>query len=267
MHITSTLFSAAFVLLLGSPLALASELTGEPRHAIQVGLGAKMDAIREDLVVPLTFYGPGFRVLLGYQGTVGPGVLSCRADFGMSFLHNRFGHGAMKVDYGAEAVWTTRIVQGLGWHLSLGASLVLDSRVYVLYSWDDSHDYWVGTEVLGPALRHRARLGQNWRIESSMSVALLGLLGRPPAYRTNKQDAMNRPGYYFEKPWGSQRVVGPQNLQAVRLGVALTRVPYDSGEVGRGWSFGIDLRFLRTDQVATNMDISAVAYAAHAWGW
>ena len=259
--------AASFGLLPTRSAQAASDEPAEPGHAIGVGFGVRGDAVREDLVVPLTFSGPGVRMLAGYRGWLGPGLVTARLDVGLAFLFNRFGHIAATVDYSAEVAWTTRILRGMGWHLSLGPALALDTRVNYLYAWDDAHGYWLGTQWLGPALRHARRISDHWRFESGASLAVVGFEGRPPSYRYNKQDALTHLDYYFTQPQRSERFVTLADLQVLRIDAAVRRAAYGASEVGRGWAFGIDIRFARTDVVATNINLSACLYAARAWGW
>ena len=243
----------------------------DPQHALGIGVGLRGDAVREDLLVPLAFAGPGVRLLSAYRGRLGPGVLSVRADLGLAFLWNRFGHMAATLDYGAEAAWTVRFFRGLGWHLSLGPALALDSRVNFLFSWDDAHGYWLGAQWLGPMLRYASRFGDNWRIESGAAMALLGFEGRPPIYRKNKQDALNHLGYYFTRPQWNERFVSLADLQVLRIDAAVRKAAYRDvhagSEIGRGWAFGVDLRLARTSVAAINVNLSVCLYAARAWGW
>jgi len=245
--------------------------TPSPRHALAIGAGLRGDAVREDLVVPLTFSGPGVRLLAAYRGWVGPGLLSARGDLGLAFLFNRFGHIAATLDYNAEVAWTTRVLRGVGWHLSLGPAIALDSRVNYLYSWDDAHGYWLGTEWLGPMVRHTRRVSDRWRLEAGTSLALVGFEGRPPSYRYNKQDALTHVDYFFTQPQRSERFVTLADLQVLRIDVAFRHAAYGapdpSSEIGRGWAFGVDVRFARTTVAATNINLGACLYAKHAWGW
>jgi hypothetical protein len=51
-----------------------------------VALGLRGDAIRDDLLVPLAFAGPGLQVQGFYRGWVGPGVMTARADLAFAYL-------------------------------------------------------------------------------------------------------------------------------------------------------------------------------------
>jgi hypothetical protein len=249
-----------------STLAFGAEET-PVRNAIGVSLGVQDDTVRDDLLVPLTFSGPGIELAFSYRGRIGPGVLAARADFGFSFLLNRFGHQAATIDYSAEVGWAAPIWRGVASYVALGPIAVLQSRYNIIYSWDDAHAYWLSAEWLGLQMRYGARLPRGWRLESSLSFALVGFEGRPPAYRYKKQDAALRPGYIFGQPLKSQEAVTLVDLQAVRLDVAVRPSVYDGSDVGRGWSFGVNASVARTDLPAFNINLSACLYASYAWGW
>jgi hypothetical protein len=249
------------------PAASASaDAPAEARHTLVAGVGLRGDAIREDLLVPLTFSGPGLRLMLAYRGLLGPGLLAISGDVGMAVLWNRYGHMGATLDHNVDAAWTLRVFRAMGWHLALGPQIALDSRFNYIFSWDDAHAYWLGSQWLGPAFRAEGRLTEGWRFEARASFALLGFEGRPPAYRYHKQET--RPGvtYFFTQPNSSESFVTVADLQVVRLDVAVRRATYTGFGVGRGWSFGLDVRLARTGIPATNINLGVCLYAARAWG-
>jgi hypothetical protein len=238
----------------------------EARHTLVVGGGLRGDAVREDLLVPLTFSGPGLRLMLAYRGLLGPGLLAISGDVGMSVLWNRYGHIAAAVDHNVDAAWTLRVFRAMGWHLSLGPQIALDSRLNYILSWDDAHAYWLGSQWLGPAFRAEGRLSERWRWEARASFAVVGFEGRPPAYRYRKIDVHPDVTYFFTQPNSSESFVTLADLQVVRLDVAVRRAAYTGAGVGRGWSFGLDMRLARTGIPATNINLGACLYAVRAWG-
>jgi hypothetical protein len=254
-------------LLLSAPIPALGAEERPLRHALGVSLGVRADAVRDDLLVPLTFAGPGVGTALSYRGVIGPGYLAARADLGFSFLFNRYGHGGATLDWGAAAAWTLPIRRRPSSYLALGPAMVLDSRLSVIYSWDDARGYWLGTEWLGLQLRYGQRLSEAWRLESSLTFALVGFEGRPPAYRYRKQELRPQVGYLLGRPLASQEGVTALDLQAVRLDVAMRPSAFTGSDVGRGWSWGLDARMTRTTLRAYNLNLSACLYASYAWGW
>lgn len=264
---------ARFVVLLGAATAMATPCAwaeeGQPigpRHAVSLGLGLRADTVREDLVVPLTFSGPGLRLMLGYRGMVGPGELALHADVGMALLWNRFGHQAATLDHDADVAWTVPIRRTPISHWALGPMLGLDSHFNFLFSWDNAHAYWLAAQWLGPALGYGRRLGEHWRLESRAGLALMGFLGRPPSYRYRKQETRPSVTYPITQPYGSESFVSLADLQVVRVDVAFRRVAYTGSDVERGWSFGVDARFARASSPATAINMGVCFYAARAWG-
>ncbi len=239
-------------LLLASALALGLVHQAVPSHAQSnahqtagVALGLRGDAVRDDLMVPLGFAGPGFQVQGFYRGWVGRGVMTARADLAFAYLFNRFGHEAATLTTGADVAWTFNVLYRETWHVELGPTLVHESRASYLFSWDDAHIYWLGAQWLGLAVRHVRRLTDNWRLEASASAALLGFAGRPPSYRYNKQETSENGSYYFTQPVRSESFVMLNELQAFRLDLAVRQSAYSRFDVGRGWTFGLDFRMAR----------------------
>lgn len=251
---------------LASATSLAGDAAPQTRHALVASAGLRGDLVREDLLVPLAFAGPGLEIGFGYVGWVGPGVLAARGDFGLATIFNRFGHPAVTMTYGAEATWTLTVFRALDWHLAVGPALALDSRMSLLLSWDDTHGYWLGSEWLGPAARIVARVSDTWRLEGSAAMALLGFLGRPPSYRYDKQEISPHLGYFFTRAQRSESFVMLDDLQVLRLDAALRRAPYDRFDVGRGWAFGLAYRLARAGVPKTNINMSLCFYAKRAWG-
>jgi hypothetical protein len=259
------LFAAACTLFASHARAEDARSTA-PRHALTLGLGLRADAVREDLVVPLGFAGPGLRLSLGHRGDLGPGMLAVHADVGMAFLWNRYGHQAATIDHDLDAAWTVPIRRTSISHWALGPMLGLDSHFNFIFSWDNAHAYWMAAQWLGPALRYGRRVSEAWRLESRAGFALLGFLGRPPSYRYRKQETRPSVTYPFTQPYGAEELVTLADLQVLRADVAFRRARYTGSDVERGWSFGVDLRLARTSVPVTSVNLGVCLYAARAWG-
>jgi hypothetical protein len=254
---------AVLVLTAGARAEDAPALT---RHALGGSIGLRGDAVRDDLLVPLAFAGPGLQFLASYRGWVGPGVLNARADLGVAIVFNRFGHPGLTMSYGALADWTLTVLRANTWHISLGPALALDSRESVLLSWDDAHGYWLGSQWLGPAARFMGQVSSTWRLEASAAMALVGFESRPPSYRYKKQETRPGVGFLFTQPEQSEKLVMLDQLQVFRLELALRRATYNRFDVGRGWAFGLDFRMASTTTPATNINLSACLFAGRSWG-
>ncbi len=261
--------SLTFLLLLSASVAprpAAADAPLSPRHALAVGLGLRADAVREDLLVPLTFSGPGVRLMVGYRGEVGPGMLAANGDLGFAFLLNRYGHQAAAIEHNLDASWTVPFRRTTVSHWALGPMVAAEGHFNYIYSWDDAHPYWLAAQWLGPAVRYGRALSERWRLESRAALAVLGFEGRPPTYRYRKQEMRPSVTYPFTQPYGPESFVTVADLQAVRFDLALRRTGYTGSDVGRGWSFGFELRLARTGTPVTNINLDAGIYAARAWG-
>jgi hypothetical protein len=253
--------------LFASPTAAAEEtFASGPSHALFVGGGIRADAVREDLVVPLTFSGPGLRLLLGYRGEVGPGMLAVNGDAGMAFLWNRYGQAGATIDHNLDAAWTTPVRRTRVSHWALGPMVAVDTRFNLIFSWDNAHAYWLAAQWLGPTVGYGRRLSDTWRLESRAAFAIVGFAGRPPSYRYQKQETRPSATYPFTQPYGPEDFVTLADLQAVRLDVAVRRTAYSGSDVGRGWSFGLETRLTHTGTPATNLNLGVCIYASRAWG-
>jgi hypothetical protein len=257
------LSAGAAGLLLAATAARAAP--DDVRHLLGVSLALRADTVREDLLVPLSFSGPGIRLGGFYQGAVGPGLLEARLELGLRLLENRFGHEAYGLDHGLAVAWVLPVVAGDRLRLALGPAVAWETRLTYLESWDDAHGYWLGARWLGPAARMDVALGSAWRLEASPSVALLGYVGRPPAYRYHKQDALESLDYHVLGPQEDADFATLADFQAAALRLAFRRVSFDAGPLADGLSFGVDGRLARASDPATVVDLEAALWAAWAW--
>lgn len=230
-------------------------------------LAVRGDTVREDLLVPLGFFGPGFRLEGFYRGCVGPGLLTARLAVGARAVFDRFGHFGISIDYGVDVSWILTAYTGEGWRFALGPAFAWDTSINYLASWDDAHAYWLGTQWLGPSGRFLVRAFDGWRVEAGVTLALIGLESRPPLVRFKKQDALNQFSYYVVETHSSERFVGIQDLQVLRLEVTLRPVALEASDAAGGWAFGVDTRLKRTGTPKMTVDLSVAIFASYAWGW
>jgi hypothetical protein len=231
-----------------------------------VSLALRADTVREDLLVPLSFSGPGLRLAGGYQGAIGPGILEVRLELGLRLLENRFGHAAYGLDHGLVASWVLPVAAGERLRLAIGPAAAWETRLNYLETWDDAHAYWLGARWLGPAARVDVALGPAWRLEASPSIALLGFVGRPPAYRYHKQDALESLDFHVLGPQEDASFGTVADFQAAALRLAFRKASFDAGALADGFSFGLDARLARASDPAIAVDLEAALWAAWAWG-
>jgi hypothetical protein len=246
------------------PVAAWAE-SDEARHGIGLRLGIRGTSVREDLLVPLTFSGAGPDLGASYRGLLGPGRLDVGLEAGASLVANRFGHLGVTFDHALDVGYLLPVGEAGAWRFDAGPVVGENSDSLALESWDDAHGYWLGLGWLGPRGSVAGPIGKGWQLEATADLALLGLAGRPPAYRANKQDPTTRFSFYAWHTFADAQVVGPWDVQHFRFDVAARPSP-NSGRVGRGWSFGIQGRFTRADFPKTIIVLESVLYAGWTWG-
>lgn len=255
-------FSMAVLVLLGQPAQAGAEAA---RHRLGMSVGLGANTVRDDLLVPLAFSGPGLHLAGRYAGDVGPGLLLGRLEVGLAGLWNRFGHMGGGVDYGLGASWLLGVAQGAGWRFSLGPALGHDVSAEYLGSWDDAHGYWMGAQWLGVSGRWVSGLGHGWRMEATPIVSLLGARSRPPSNRFVKIEPLDSVSWWLRAPTADPSFVTVAQMQLLRLDLALRPSPLDAPDVVAGWSFGVDSRAWRTAEPKTRIGLASIFYAAYDW--
>lgn len=235
------------------------------RHALGVRLGLRATSVRDDLLVPLAFSGPGLAVGASYQGLVGRGTLDARFEFDVSAVENRFGHEGGTLAHALAVGYLLPVHAAGAWRFSAGAVVGESTDSLYLESWDDTHGYWLGILYLGAAASGAGALSASWQLETRVELALLGTAGRPEEFRRTKQEPLADVSFHVVHPHEDGRVFGPWNVQLLRLDVAARRRSSGDG-AARGWSFGLQGRFARAGFPQTIIVLEGVVYAARAWG-
>jgi hypothetical protein len=233
---------------------------GVSHAATGLRAGIESGALREDLIVPLGFGGGGLHLGAVASTPAGPGLLDLRAGLGLRLLSTRFGQAAASLGTTADVRWLGSLSDAVG----LGPAFVWDAHMNYLESWDDAHGYWVGSQWLGPAVRVTHELGGGPELEAAFAVALVGGVGRPPEIRTEKQDPLKNVGFWLVGPTRGERFVTVDELQVMRLDLAVT---LGRPEPGRGrWAVGADTHLVRTTTPRIAVDLGLTAWVGRAWG-
>lgn len=241
---------AAAVLMLGAQPAVAAG------RAVELSAGLEVESVRDDLLVPLAFSGPGAAFGVGLVVPLGPGTLVSRAGFGFAVVFDRLGFFGGALRYGADVSWLVPLGSS---GVDLGLTLALDTRVNYFYRWDDAHSYWLGTQWLGPAVRARRSLGHSLSLTVLGQLAAVGFAGRPPPDRLVKQEGVDRFAYYFSAPHTDERLVSVDRLQLFRLEGAL--------EWSSGWALVLQLRSTSSQLSAPTFALSATAAVRRTIPW
>lgn len=205
------------VSLFGASLVLgAADARADASHDIGGGLHLAFTQMREDLLVPLRFAGPGTGISFGYAFDDGGFRLESRVRVTASAILDRYGT--------PNAILLPSLDLGAQWHLTsfgdthlaLGAFLSLKETVFYPVSWDDAHAYWLGVTSLGPSARLMTPLGER-HLALDLGIPVVGLVSRPPLHRLYKVDNLVSAGFWLGRFADAPKLSSVHELQALRL--------------------------------------------------
>ncbi len=214
----------AALLLAGAPLAAAR---AEPAVShVGVGLQARFAELREDLLRPLAYRGPGLGLALGFDrrrgGTEHEAALALAADA----VTTRFGQEAIGLGVSARYEQARRVA-ALGpagrTTVDVGAALRGSLALQYHVDWDDAHAYWLTAYDLGPLARLRWDRPGGGRLSATVVLPLVALASRPPERRFNKQDELKSVGFLLGRPHRGLRFAAPPRYLAGALRLAYER--------------------------------------------
>lgn len=222
-------FTSAFAL---SAIVGTSRAHAEPpsSHEIGAGLHLSLTQVRDDLLVPLRFAGPGAGISFGYAFDDDVWRFESRLRTSASALFDRYGTPNIALLPSLD-ISSHRHVTSFGDKtLALGASLSLRETVFYPMSWDDAHAYWLGVTSLGPSARMTLPAGDR-HIALELGLPVVGLVSRPPRFRLYKVDNLVSGGFWFDRFAAKPKLTSLHEFQAFRL-----RAVYQ----GNGHGFRID---------------------------
>jgi len=187
-----------------------------PSHDIGGGLHLAISQVRDDLLVPLRFSGPGAGISFGHAFDDGGFRFESRFRLTASVLFDRYGttNAALlpNLDLGAH-----RHVTSFGdTQLALGAFLSLKETVLYPMAWDDAHAYWLGVTSIGPSARLLTPMGKR-HMALELGMPIVGLVARPPRHRLYKVDNLVNVGFWFSRFADEPKLTSVHELQALRL--------------------------------------------------
>lgn len=185
-------------------------------HDIGGGLHLTVTQVRDDLLVPLRFAGPGVGISFGHAFESDVFRLESRFRLTASALFDRYGTTNAvllpSLDLGAH-----RHVTSFGdTRLAVGALLSLRETVFYPIAWDDAHAYWLGVISLGPSARLMTPMGAR-QLALDLSIPAFGLVSRPPRHRLYKVDDLVDVGFWFSRFADDPKPTSLHELKAVRL--------------------------------------------------
>ncbi|MFC1547223.1 hypothetical protein ACFL5M_01725 [Candidatus Neomarinimicrobiota bacterium] len=195
-----------------------------PIHHIGYEIGLELASLREDLLVPLGFHGPGLSVGFRYAIDAGQFRFYMPLHLKLDYVRNRYSHDGVALSLDLRPSLTVELfeTQELG-KFGAGICLPVEMNNIYLFSWDEAHLYWLSTQSLGIALDWRKELRRDREANVQILLPILTGLSRPPTYRYTKQEAMDDLSFHFTKTHENIKWYGPDDYHSVFIRFQLTK--------------------------------------------
>jgi hypothetical protein len=205
------------------------------RFGGRVALGVHQ--MREDLLNPLRFVGPGadLRLILSRAGTEALQRADVRV--GLAYDRDRYGHRGAAATAAARYTYLRRIGEGgdRRRRVALGATAVATVDEMYVFDWDDAHMYWMTILGLGPAAAAEWSLRAG-RVSADLQFPAVGLVGRPPIDRRRKVDDLVVVSTWIALPFSRLTPAVPPELIAADARLSFARPG------GVRWLYELSLR-------------------------
>jgi hypothetical protein len=175
--------------------SLSADTTPKATHQIGVAVGAVHNQVRDEILAPLSWDGPGLVLDLWYafENNSGRHQLELSAPF--SFPTNRYDHQSWTWGGYAGYSYIHKVAQSKkAGTVLVGALIDWRATGQEYYSWDVSHVYWLNAYELGPTATWRLSFGKKHAIAARLDFPLVALVSRPPLHRYNDEES---DGYWF----------------------------------------------------------------------
>lgn len=171
--------------------------------------------IREDLIAPLRWVGPGFGVSAAHDYRAASWDTSARLRAAFAYVSERYGSSNVlllpAVDLAAHFGHAARPGS-----VDLGVWLGLHQVLGYYVAWDDSYLYWFSTTGLGPSAR--LTLDTLPRpVEVELRAPLVALVSRPPRRRVYRVDNLVSVGFLLGRFADDPQLTSVHELQAAAL--------------------------------------------------
>lgn len=179
-----------------------------PGHEICLGLGVLNYQVKDEIVAPLNWSGPGVAGSLSYSfiGKNGIHELDLGAPFG--FISNRYGHQASTFEIKANYAYLRRLRSSrIPGQIYLGSYAGWNQHIQEYKDWDITHLYWLNAFEIGASVCWKHEWASRHDIRLKIRLPLLAMVSRPGIYR-----------YYASKTLPDEIWVKPfQNMQMTSL--------------------------------------------------
>lgn len=198
------------LLLAVAPTARAAD------HDLAFGVGVVHQQLREELIRPLRWDGPGgaLEVVWGVRGA--HHRIETEFRLPLSVVHNRYDHdgAALGLRLASGITWDALpLAQGV---VSFGGALKGEEALFYSWDWDEEHLFWLTSWEIGPLAAWERPLAASQSLRLSLFVPVAALVSRPPIERFEKIDDLMNPGFYFSKPHSNLSLTSLHEHQAVQ---------------------------------------------------
>lgn len=256
---SQTLYPGLVVLVLAAGVSRAQD-NAATAHLGIYGAGG-IASYRDDLLVPISFDGPAFALGAVYSNRTDERRFDSRLKLGAGFLGDRYSHPAYALSLEVRTSWLVRVTESRqAGSLWVGACLPLQMNNEFFDSWDDSHLYWVSAYMLGVAAAWETGVSQEFTARVRVEIPLLGFVSRPPEYRYNKQDALNKWTFHFSEPNKGLELESLGRYRSILIRTVLDH------EVSSGtWVFGLEFEYRYCSRPLPVQTMQTSIIASYLW--
>lgn len=234
---------------------------GSRHHYIGLTTGGGIASYREDLLVPISFDGPGFIIGGYYSAQSERSQLNIRLKFGIAMLKNRFSHKAYAATLELRPTWMRKVHGHVQTdQLWVGLAFPMQMNNLFMDSWDDAHLYWLTTHSFAFAAEYRIADSRLGCPEVRFELPVLGFVSRPPAYRYQKQEAVSHLGYHFTEPNGAFDFEGLWEFQAPQLQIMMRR-----GSMNSHMRFGLEFELNHCREPEPMWGVTTILIFSYQW--
>jgi hypothetical protein len=211
----SPLALALFWLAAAPARATESAPSVDRGHQLGVGPVVAATQVREDLVAPLRWVGPGFGITLSHDYRAATWDVEERLRLALAYVSERYGssNALLLPAFDVSAHFGSA---GRPGSIDFGAWFGVHQLLGYYVAWDDAHLYWFTTVGLGPSVRFTADTLPR-PVEIEVSAPLVALVSRPPRRRLYKVDNLVSPGFLFGRFAHEPELTSVHRLQAASI--------------------------------------------------
>jgi hypothetical protein len=215
--------------------------------------------VRDDLVAPLRFVGPGFGFTASHDYRAETWDTAARLRLALAYVSERYGTSNALALPSFDVSTHFGSAGGPG-TVDFGAWFGIHQLLGYFAAWDDAHLYWFSTVGLGPSVRFTADTLPR-PVEIEISSPLVALVSRPPRRRFYKVDKLAYPGF-----WLGRFAHDPEVTSVHRLQAASARVTWRGSREAFRWDPWLELEAETYSEPVRVIHVSLWLGAEARWG-